>query len=156
MTLVYIAVGSNLGKREENIRRAKDCLSREPEVQIVRESSLYETEPVGGPFQGKYFNAVWECETSLTARGLLVVLLAIEKRLGRERSVKNAPRIIDLDILFYGSSVIEEKGLRIPHPRFQERFFVLEPLCELIPEWRDPVSHKMITDLLEDCREKNK
>ena len=117
---------------------------------MVKASSVYETDPVGGPLQGKYLNAVWEIKTSFLPVELLNELLRLEKRMGRRRTVPNAPRIIDLDILFYGDEVIQRKGLQIPHPRLHERGFVLKPLAEIAPNFMHPVLKKTVRVLLKE------
>lgn len=154
MITAYIAVGSNLGDRLENLKQAHELLQREQNVSILRQSVLYETDPVGGPAgQGKFYNGVWELETTLVARELLVLLQKIEKMLGRERTVKNGPRTVDLDILFYGNEIIEEPGLQVPHPKLHERTFVLRPLADLAPHVRHPILQKSVQSLLESLSE---
>ena len=117
---------------------------------FLRSSKVYETDPVGGPPQEKYLNAVWKIETAIPAAELLQKLLAIENEMGRVRREKNGPRPIDLDILFYGSEIIRELGLQAPHPRLHEREFVLKPLCDLAPDFVHPVLGKTIAVLYED------
>lgn len=134
MVQVYLGVGSNLGDRRHFLELAKNLIRKLPQTNFLRSSSIIETEPVGGPPQGKFLNAVWEIETALTPRELRNQLHAIEAQLGRRRTVPNVPREIDLDILFYGDQVVKEGDLEIPHPRLHERSFVLIPLCELAPE----------------------
>lgn len=130
--LCYIGIGSNLGARQKYIESAVDRLKGVKGIEVKRISNIYETEPVGGSKQDKYLNGVIEIETTLEAKGLLRELQVIEKRLGRVRTVKNAPRTIDLDILLYGDRKINEPDLKIPHPRMRERDFVMRPLKELI------------------------
>ena len=148
MTLAYIGVGSNLGDRNSNLEKAKKYLESEKGISFLESSEIYETDPVGGPAQEKYLNAVWWIETSLAPRPLLELLLGIEKKMGRVRSERNAPRMIDLDILFYGEAIIHEAGLDIPHPRLHERSFVLKPLSDLAPDWMHPVLKKTVQELL--------
>lgn len=147
MTPAYIAVGSNLGNREDHMNQARQIISSLDQVKLIQSSKVYETEPVGGPKQGKYLNAVWKIETSLGARELLQKLLQIEKKLGRVRTERNAPRTIDLDILFYENQVIEGPGLHIPHPRLHEREFVLKPLMDLCPDFVHPKLKKTVEEL---------
>jgi 2-amino-4-hydroxy-6-hydroxymethyldihydropteridine diphosphokinase len=128
VTLAYVGLGSNLGDREGTIRAAVAELPG-----VVAVSALRETDPVGITDQPRFLNGVAALETGLTARELLDLLLAVERRLGRERGKRWGPRTIDLDLLLYGDEVIDETGLRIPHPRLHERRFVLEPLAELSP-----------------------
>ena len=129
----YIALGSNLGERESMIRQALEALSLLPETDLVRASSLYDTEPVGDVDQPNFLNAVAQVETDLPAAQLLWNLQLIEKRLGRERPRRWGPRVIDLDLLLYGDEIIEEDTLRVPHAELTRRAFVLVPLVELEP-----------------------
>jgi 2-amino-4-hydroxy-6-hydroxymethyldihydropteridine diphosphokinase len=129
----YIGLGSNLGERESMIRQALEALSILPETDLVRASSLYDTEPVGDVDQPNFLNAVAQVETDLPASQLLWNLQLIEKRLGRERTRRWGPRVIDLDLLLYGDEIIEEDTLRVPHPELTRRAFVLVPLVELEP-----------------------
>ena len=133
MTRAFVGLGSNLGDREATILRALGRLQEEPELLVVRVSSLRETDPVGYVDQPQFLNGVVELETELPARDLLTRLLAIERELGRTRSEGPplGPRTIDLDLLLYGEKTIAEAGLQVPHPRLHERRFVLEPLAEL-------------------------
>ncbi|MCX5687073.1 MAG: 2-amino-4-hydroxy-6-hydroxymethyldihydropteridine diphosphokinase [Candidatus Omnitrophica bacterium] len=129
--LCYIGIGSNLGDREKYIRNAIEKLKETEGVEVKKISNIYETEPIGGPEQGKYLNGVIEIETWLEPSDLIIKLQKIEEQLGRIRSVKNAPRTIDLDILLYGDKKINKSGLKIPHPRMNEREFVMKPLKEI-------------------------
>ena len=121
-----------------------------PDTQWIQSSSVLETDPVGGPLQGKFLNAVWEVKTNLLPKSLKDKLLQIELQLGRRRTVPNAPREIDLDILFYGNRIIEEESLTIPHPRLHERSFVLVPLEELTKDFVHPKLNKSIRELLHE------
>ena len=136
MTRAFVGLGSNLGDREATILRALARLQDEPELRLVRVSSLRETEPVGYVDQPQFLNGVAELETELPARDLLTRLLAIERELGRTRGEGPplGPRTIDLDLLLYGEDTIAEAGLQVPHPRMHERRFVLEPLAEVAPD----------------------
>lgn len=129
----FVGLGSNLGEREDQIRRALEALSQLADTDLVRASSLYDTEPVGEVDQPNFLNAVAQLDTNLTARQLLWNLLLIEKRLGRVRAQKWGPRSIDLDLLLYGDQVIDEDELQVPHPEIIRRSFVLVPLVELEP-----------------------
>lgn len=132
MTDVYIGVGSNLGDRRGYIKSAIEMLIRSERVKVNKISQLHETEPVGGPPQGRFLNGAIKIKTDLPARELLSLLLEIENALGRKRGAKNSPRTIDLDILTYGDLRIKEEGLVIPHPRMNEREFVRRPLSEIL------------------------
>jgi 2-amino-4-hydroxy-6-hydroxymethyldihydropteridine diphosphokinase len=132
MPLVYIGIGANLGDREATIRLALERLERHARIEVRRVSSLRETDPVGYEDQPKFMNGVALLQTDLEPRELLTVLLDLERDLGRTRhGPRFGPRTIDLDILLYGERIVDEEGLRIPHPRMTERMFVLEPLDEL-------------------------
>ena len=131
MTICYIGIGSNLGRRRRNISRAIERIEDNPDIVLRRVSTIYETDPVGGIAQGRFLNGVLEIETSLSPKALLKELNGIEESLGRERTVKNGPRTIDLDILYYGDDVVNDDKLVIPHPRIDEREFVLRGLREL-------------------------
>jgi len=148
--LVYIALGSNIGDRAAMLARGIDALNAAG-VHVLRQSSLYASEPVDAPPQAWFLNAVVEAETALMPRQLLRTLMAIEHALGRRRSIALGPRTLDLDILFYGTSVIRAPDLEVPHPRMERRRFVLAPLAELAPGLRHPVSHKMVSEMLAEA-----
>ena len=131
MITCYIGIGSNLGDRQKYIDSAIEGLKNSEDIKVKRVSSIYETEPVGDIPQGRFLNGVLEIETDLSPKGLLGALNRIEEKLDRVRAVKNGPRTIDLDILYYGERKISEKGLVIPHPKIKEREFVLRGLREL-------------------------
>ena len=131
MTVAYVGLGSNLGDREATVRRALELLGERVVVAAV--SSLRETDPVGLVDQPRFVNAAARVETELSPRELLDVLLGVELELGRERRERWGPRTIDLDLLLYGDSAVDERGLTVPHPRLHERRFALEPLAELDP-----------------------
>ncbi len=131
MVTCYIGIGSNLGDRRKNIDMAISKLKNNPGMIFKRRSSIYETEPASDVPQGNFLNAVLEIETPLKPRELLKELNRIEEMLGRRRLVRNGPRTMDLDILYYGEAAIAEKDLVIPHPRIGEREFVLKGLREL-------------------------
>ena len=136
----YVGQGSNLGERESMIRLALDDLARVPSTRLLRASSLYDTEPVGDADQPNFLNAVAQLETELTARQLLWNLQLIERRLGRVRTRRWGPRTIDLDLLLFGSQVVDEPELKVPHPELLRRSFVLVPLVELDPLLVHPVT----------------
>ena len=139
MPKAYIGIGSNLGERELNIKKGLKLLDLHTQIEVLKVSSLIETEPVGGIVQGKFLNGVAKINTSLPPQELLLFLQAVEKELKRKRTVKNGPRTLDLDILLYGNLRLKSKDLEIPHPRMLERAFVLRPLLEIEPEIFDRV-----------------
>jgi len=126
----FLALGSNLGDRLENLRRAVALLHRADGVRVLRSSRVYETSPVGPP-QPDYLNAVIEAETSLSARDLLQACLGVEQMMGRDREERWGPRVIDVDVLTFDEERFDEPALTVPHPRMHERAFVLVPLLEL-------------------------
>ena len=134
MVTTYLGIGSNLGQREGYIHRAIELLQTSPGIDVKRVSSLYETDPVGGPPQGKFLNGTLEIQTSLSPRDLLQRLKEIEKLTGRLARERYGPREIDLDILLYGDHQIQEPDLVIPHPEMWKRSFVLTPLKEIAPD----------------------
>lgn len=146
MTMVAIGLGSNLGDRLGRLAEARHRLERL--LDALRMSSIYETDPVGDERQPPYLNAVAVGTTDLTPLALLHALHGIEADLGRERPFPNAPRTIDLDLLFYDMLVIDTPILTLPHPRLHERFFVLVPLAELAPGLRHPQLNQTIEELL--------
>lgn len=152
--IIYLSLGSNLGDRSANLGRAIGALSAIG-VRVLRRSSIYETEPVDFLGQPWFLNCVLEAETSLMPRQLLIELQAIERKLGSQKPIPRGPRIIDLDVLFYGSAVIHAVGMEIPHPRLAERRFVLVPLAELAPELRHPVLHVSAAELLAATRDRS-
>ena len=149
---VLLGLGSNLGDRAAHIRRALELLEKEPGIQVLRVSTLRETDPVGGPPQGPYLNGAAELRTDLDPSALLGLLHRIEAALGRVRSVPSAPRQIDLDLLLYGDRQLKTDVLEIPHPRVLERVFVLEPLCEIAPERIHPCTGRTLREHLEALR----
>lgn len=152
MKTVYLGLGSNVGDREKNLRKAIEQLAA-PNLRVVRVSSTYETEPIGFAAQHWFLNLVVEAETELFPMQLLSRTIKIERSLGRVRTIKNGPRTIDIDILLYGKTVIHTATLEIPHPRMAERRFVLAPLAELAPDLRHPVTHKSIREMLDAAPE---
>jgi len=150
----YVAVGSNLGDRRAMMSQAQARLETNPGISVRKVSGIYETDPVGFLAQGRFLNAVWELETELTPDDLLSALLSAEKDLGRERNMKNGPRVIDLDLLAYDDYISERPELTLPHPRLHERYFVLKPFSDLNPEWVHPHLHRTVQELLSEvsCR----
>jgi len=140
MPRAFVGLGSNLGDREATILAAVAELDATDGITVVGVSSLIDTEPVGNVDQPRFLNGVAALETSLRARELLRLLLAVEARFGRDRETgpPQGPRTLDLDLLIYGEAEIDEPGLRVPHPRLHERAFVLGPLAELVPALEVP------------------
>ena len=139
MARAYVGLGANLGDRETTLRRAVERLGRVDGVEVVGVSQLVETDPVGVVDQPRFLNGAVAVETTLSPQELLGELLSVERELGRVRDGERwGPRTLDLDLLVYGDLVVEEPGLRVPHPRLHERRFALEPLAELDPELEVP------------------
>lgn len=147
-TKVYLSLGSNLGDREESLSQARQLIQEGHDNQVLKASSIYETEPVDCPKGELFLNQVLYVVTLLSPEKLLTQIQEIESTLGRSRDKKNEPRVIDIDILFYADQVIAEENLQVPHPRLHERRFVLEPLNEINPQIWHPVFEKPIQSLL--------
>ena len=150
MKRIYLSLGSNVGDREGNLRKAVERLAFH-DVHVLRGSRIYETEPIDYKDQAWFLNQVVEAETALFPMQLLMRIGRVERELGRVRTRRNGPRTIDIDILFYGSAVVETARLEIPHPRMAERRFVLAPLAELAPELRHPVTQRSVRQMLESA-----
>lgn len=152
-TSVWIGIGSNMGNRALHLQHALEYLQSDDRMQVVRTSSLYETEPLGFDSEDQFLNAVAELSWNGNPQELLELLLSTEQRLGRSRieGVRYVSRPIDLDILFFGEEVINNSQLEVPHPRMHERKFVLIPLNELIPSYIHPVLKQSIRELVHFC-----
>ena len=146
MVPVAIALGSNLGDRQLLLRKAVAALGQY--LQQLRVSTFHETDPVGVGDQPRFLNAAATGYTTLPAHDLLHALIDIERQLGRERPYPGAPRTLDLDLILYGDFIVNERDLVVPHPRFRDRSFVLEPLAEIAPKIVEPVSGENIAGLL--------
>lgn len=148
MKTIYVALGSNLGDRGAHLRAAIEKLPAAG-IRVLRESPVYETEPVGYAHQPWFLNMVLEAETALFPMQLLARTARIERELGRVPTRPNGPRIIDIDILLYGKAAVHAARLEIPHPRMHQRRFVLAPLADLAPELIHPLFHRTVRQLLE-------
>ncbi|MDO8465511.1 MAG: 2-amino-4-hydroxy-6-hydroxymethyldihydropteridine diphosphokinase [Gallionella sp.] len=149
----FIGLGSNLENPRSQLQRAFAEFDELPETRLATRSSLYRSAPMGYLDQPEFVNAVAKIETALTPQALLQELLGIEHRHGRERTFRNAPRTLDLDILLYGDAQLHEHGLTIPHPQMHLRPFVLQPLLEIAPEIGIPGMGQAI-EAFEKCRDK--
>lgn len=147
---IHLSLGSNVGERAEHLARAIAALN-DAGVRVVRQSSLYRTEPVDFAAQSWFLNCAIEAETNLMPRQLLRALRQIERALGSRKLVRRGPRTIDIDILLYGATRIMTPDLEIPHPRMAERRFVLVPLAELAPALHHPILHSTVAELLATC-----
>jgi len=151
-TPAWVALGSNLGSRDSTLRAALASLRVHPEIRVVRHSTFHETEAVGGPpGQPLYLNAAAELSTTLAPEVLMKQLLEIERssRRVRDPNERNAPRTLDLDLLYYGDLILNTPALQLPHPRLHERRFVLAPLSEIAPDLLHPVLKKTVRELLQ-------
>jgi len=155
----YISIGSNLGDRAENIRKAVAILKEHPRIEVTKESPLYETKAIAWEdktAQPDFLNGVLEIETTLKPEALLKNLIETEGMLGRPHPrPKGEPRTLDLDILLYNNSVLNLGNLNIPHPELEKRMFVLAPLCDIAPGARHPVLGWTVEELLTTCMEEN-
>ena len=154
-TICYIGIGSNLEKPVARCREATEYLSAIKGCRVLRHSSYYRTEPVGFLNQDWFINAVIEMRTTLPAALLMEELQKIESQMGRTRTVKWGPRIIDLDLLLYGQAVIQSEVLKIPHPELHKRRFVLAPLCEIAPYVIHPAFGVSISGLMKRLQDKS-
>jgi 2-amino-4-hydroxy-6-hydroxymethyldihydropteridine diphosphokinase len=154
MAIVYLGLGSNVGDRERNLRRAVRLLE-ESQIKATKISSLYETEPVDYLDQPWFLNAVLEADADLPAEKLLGVLRGIESQMGSKKAIVKGPRLIDLDILLYGDACIDTTNLQVPHPRMLQRNFVLVPLAEIAPSLRHPSWRNTAKELLAHSPDKS-
>ena len=156
--IVYLSLGSNMGDRAAHLARAIELL-HEAGVRVVKQSSLYRTEPVPGtpgPPQQWFLNCAVEAQTTLLPQQLLRATQAIERRLGRKSQSRRGPRQLDIDILLYGTSRIRTRDLEVPHPRMTDRRFVLVPLTEIAPTLRHPRLHRTVAELLAACPDRSR
>ncbi len=144
---VFLGIGSNLGKRRENLQKAVSALRKN--LHIDRISKIYETQPWGFTDQPAFLNQVLSAETEMEPLELLAEVKEIEKGIGRTLTFRYGPRVIDIDILFYDDLILDEENLSIPHPMIAERAFVLVPLDEIAPQWVHPVLQQTVHDLVQ-------
>ena len=147
MATAYVGMGANLGDRAKTLRCSAAALGQHPALRLIDGSDLYETDPVGYTDQPEFVNAVLKVGTALSARGLLDVLLGVERAYGRVRGEKWGPRTLDLDLLLYDRKIIDDEGLCVPHPYLHERAFVLIPLCDLDPDGVHPLLNQTFRGL---------
>jgi 2-amino-4-hydroxy-6-hydroxymethyldihydropteridine diphosphokinase len=150
-TRCFLGLGSSLGNRAAYLRFALESIGSIEETELVAKSGIYETEPVGGVAKNMFFNAVAAIDTNLDCDALLKEIRRIELEAGRRRVQRNEDRTLDIDILFFGNEVITRRNLEIPHPRLRERRFALAPLCEIAPDFIDPVTGHRVIELLGYC-----
>ena len=153
MNKTYLLLGSNMGNSKIQLRKAISLIEKKIGT-IIRRSSLYSTAAWGNSSQPDFLNPVIVVETKYTAGKTMQAILAIEEKMGRVRTVKNAPRIIDIDILFFNKEIIDQAGLNVPHPQIQNRRFVLTPLNELSPNLKHPVLKRSVHHLFIHCPDK--
>jgi 2-amino-4-hydroxy-6-hydroxymethyldihydropteridine diphosphokinase len=153
MNKTYLLLGSNMGDSRQKILQAIKLIEKKI-GKLSRQSNLYQTAAWGKTDQSDFLNKVIIVETDLNAEKLMQTILSIEEKLGRVRTIKNAARTIDIDILFFNKEIIQQKNLVIPHPEIQNRRFVLIPLNELSPNLKHPVLQKNIHQLLKECKDK--
>ena len=151
--IAYIGVGSNLGDKHRNCCEAVERLDRVPGCRVIKTSPWYRTRPVGVKDQDWYVNGVIALEVGISARRLLTDLLGIESAMGRIRTEKWGPRIVDLDILLVGQEILHDPDLQVPHPLMHTRSFVLAPMVDLAPRLVHPVLQRTMTELLDDLKE---
>lgn len=144
---VYLSLGTNMGDKKKNLLEAIEKIGKLENTKVTSQSTILETEPFGYTEQDMFLNACIEIKTLFTPQELLEKLLGIELEMGRVRTIKWGPRIIDIDILFFDDEIIQDKNLAVPHPWISERMFVLEPLCEIAPNLIHPLERKSVATL---------
>lgn len=155
MNRVFLSLGSNLGERQTNLSEAICMLRDHEDIDAVESSPIYQTAPVGYLDQADFLNIVIELKTTLTAEALLEFTQSIERHLGRKRTIKNGPRIIDLDILLFNEEKIKLQHLEIPHPRMHERAFVLIPFADLDKNIKWPHADETIASLITKLKQED-
>ena len=155
MKTAYIGIGSNLGDKLENCKRAVELMGQIPDSYVTAQANYYQTEPVGVTDQDWYLNTVVSLSTALSPHSLLEKLLEIELLLGRVRKQKWEARIIDLDILLFDLEIIKSENLNVPHPLMHQRRFVLRPMIDLSPELKHPLLNKTMAELLDELKDDN-
>ena len=150
MNHIVLSLGSNIGNRHANLDEARTSLENKG-ISIIKASALYESEPVGFTDQDEFLNQVLLVDTQQNPLEVLESCLSVERHMGRIRTVKNGPRNIDIDLLFYHDEILSEDTLLLPHPRIEERRFLLEPLAELIPDQIHPVLGETMQEMLQKC-----
>ncbi|MDP4285125.1 MAG: 2-amino-4-hydroxy-6-hydroxymethyldihydropteridine diphosphokinase [Bacteroidota bacterium] len=152
MNTIFLITGGNLGDRQKNLQTAATLINQKI-GEITISSSIYETEAWGNTDQPSFYNQVHIIKSNLSAANIMNQILQIEKQMGRIRTIKNAARIIDIDILFFNTEIINKPDLIVPHIEISNRRFVLLPLNEIAPKWIHPALHKNITELLSTCKD---
>jgi len=155
MAVCILHLGSNIADRRKNIETAYEQIEKEI-GKITKKSKLYQTAPWGNKTQDKFLNSAILTISTLNPFEILQKINSIEKTLGRRKKIKWGPRIIDIDIIFYDDLILQSEFLNIPHPHYNDRNFVLLPLFEIIPFYKDPISSKTITQLTRECTDKSK
>ena len=147
---IFLLLGSNVGDRTQNLKSARKLIDQKAGP-VLFESSIYETAPWGKTDQAAFLNQALQIESDLSPMDLLQMLKAIEKEVGRTETERWGPRVIDIDILFYGTEIVDLPDLKVPHPYLAERQFALAPLAELNPDFVHPISHLRVQEMLDKC-----